>query len=56
MIKRTAILTTASPLAHGSERSRIKPYELPKGVENNYTPLRRLPVLLKFADTQIKVK
>lgn len=47
MYKRNAVLTLVTPLHHGSERSRIKPETLPQGAKNNYTPHRRLPVLLK---------
>src|SRR5690625_2682031 len=50
MTNRTAILTLSTPLHHGSEKSRIKPNSLPLGVINNYTPHRRLPVLLKNDD------
>ncbi len=52
MIDRSAVLTLATPLHHGSERSRIKPETLPAGAKNNYTPHRRLPVLLKNGDVQ----
>src|SRR5699024_383027 len=36
----------------GSEKPRIKPDNLPLGAINNYTPHRRLPVLLKSGDVQ----
>ncbi|MFD1848937.1 hypothetical protein [Oceanobacillus bengalensis] len=52
MIERTAVLTVATPLHHGSEKSRIKPDTLPSGVKNNYIPHRRLPVLLKNGEVQ----
>lgn len=48
MIKREAVLTLATPLHHGTDKSRVKPGNLPAGVKNNYTPHRRLPLLLKF--------
>ncbi|MEL3959631.1 hypothetical protein NST17_20980 [Caldifermentibacillus hisashii] len=50
MIERSAVLTLSAPLHHGSEKSRIKPETLPAGAKNNYTPHRRLPVLLKNGD------
>lgn len=52
MIERTAVLTLATPLHHGSEKPRIKPDTLPSGVKNNYTPHRRLPVLLTNGGVQ----
>lgn len=52
MIKKTAVLTLATPLHHGSEKSRNKPEELPLGVKSNYTPHRRLPLVLKNGDAQ----
>lgn len=52
MIKKTAVLTLATPLHHGSEKGRIKPETLPLGAKNNYTPHRRLPMLLQNGETQ----
>src|SRR5699024_1745343 len=52
MVNRTAVLTLSTPLHHGSEKPRIKPDNLPLGAINNYTPHRRLPVLLKSGDVQ----
>src|SRR5699024_1215946 len=51
-MNRTAVLTLSTPLHHGSEKPRIKPDNLPLGAINNYTPHRRLPVLLKSGDVQ----
>lgn len=50
MIERTAVLTLATPLHHGSEKSRIKPEQLPAGAKTNYTPHRRLPIMLKSGE------
>src|SRR5699024_5984471 len=52
MVNRTAALTLSTPLHDGSEKPRIKPDNLPVGAINNYTPHRRLPVLLKSRDVQ----
>ncbi|WP_374723603.1 hypothetical protein [Calidifontibacillus erzurumensis] len=50
MIERTAILTLATPLHHGSEKSRIRPESLPEGAKSNYTPHRRMPLVIKTGD------
>lgn len=48
MQKTKAIFTFTSPLHTGAEQSRIRPEHLPQGAESNYTPHRRLPVVLQY--------
>lgn len=57
MIQKTkAIFTLTSPLHTGAEQSRVRPEHLPQGAESNYTPHRRLPVVLQYEGHQDIVK
>src|SRR5699024_11984852 len=47
-----ALTTLSTPPNHESEKPRIKPDNLPLGAINNYTPHRRLPMLLKSGSVQ----
>lgn len=53
LVKREAVFKLLSPLHHGAEKTRTKPVDLPSGVKSNYSPHRRLPMLVELADQKV---